>query len=134
MLKCLLPCLLLLCLCAVRAQGQSAGTDSVAKMATADAKKFRLDRADMRKFRKDRRNSGSDYFKPSAAYARDSTLLKDSVYVAAFRQAAYNKTRKRRTVLHYAWVSVAVSVGVMDAVYVVLLVGLFVTGHAGNLR
>ena len=136
-LKCPLPCLLLLCLCAVRAQGQNAVgrtaldvRDSVAKMAAADARKFRLNRADLRKFRKDRRNSGSDYFKPSAAYARDSTLLRDSAYVSAFRQAAYQKTRKRRTAQHYAWVSVAV----MDAIYVVLLAAVIVTGHGANLR
>jgi len=117
MTKLLLAAFMLLSSTALRAQTTHA--DSMIKMAKDDAKKFRLNRNDWVKFSEEQRNrsraamiyahSGitgaqraqfrkeyrvvsSDYFKPTASVVRDAALLKDSVYVQAYRQAAYKKT------------------------------------------
>jgi hypothetical protein len=93
--------LLLVCIMAFTTKAQTAATDSVVKIAKADAKAFRLNDEDFKKFRKNRGNSGSDYFKPSAANVSNAALLRDSAYVMAYRRAAYTKTRHRRTAGHY---------------------------------
>ena len=53
----------------------------------------------------------SDYFKPIASAVSDTALLKDSVYVAAYREKAWQPTRHRRTVAHYAWMTGTVVAG-----------------------
>ena len=66
--------------------------------------------------RKNRGNSGSAYFKPVAANVSNKALLGDSVYVIAYRQAAYAKTRHRHTAGHYVlWGGVALTVVVLVA-------------------
>lgn len=129
MIKALLTSLLVLNFTAAT-QAQFSHRDSVIKVAVIDVRNFRLDKAAMKRFRDDRRNPNSDLFKPFAANVSDVTLLQDSVYVKAFRQVAWQKTGKRRTAWHYAWVSLAV----YDGIYVVLLLGVFITGHGANLR
>jgi len=108
-----------LCVSALTAKSQQA--DSLVEIAQSDAKKFRLNKADMKKFRKDKRNSNSDFFKPAKNSVSDTILLTDSVYVKAYRMAAYKKTRKRRTAWHGVWIGAiadaAVGIGVM-AVYI----------------
>ena len=99
---------------AFAAKAQTAHTDSLVNMARADAKNFRLNDADFKKFRQNRGNSGSDYFKPAAANVSNSALLADSVYVMAYRQAAYAKTHHRHTAGHYIlWGGAALTVVVL---------------------
>ena len=117
MTKLLLAALMLLSCTALRAQTTHA--DSMTRMAKEDAKKFRLNRNDWLKFSEEQRERSrvamiyahsritraqraqsrkayyvvsSDYFKPTASAVRDTALLKDSIYVQAYRQVAYNKT------------------------------------------
>ena len=104
-------------------KAKSPPVDSLVKIAQSDAKKFRLNKADMKKFRKDRRNSNSDFFKPAKNSVSDTTLLADSVYVKAYRMAAYNKTRKRRTVWHGVWIGAIVA----DAAAGVAIMGVFIS-------
>jgi hypothetical protein len=116
MIKLSCAALLLACITTFAAKAQTTGTDSLIRIARADAKNFRLNDANFKKFRKNRRNSSSDYFKPVAANVSNSALLNDSVYVAAFRQEAYAKTRHRHTAGHYVlWGGAAVAVVVLVA-------------------
>lgn len=108
--------LLLACITTFAAKAQTAGADSLIRIARADAKNFRLNDADFKQFRKNRGNSGSDYFKPAAANVSNSALLQDSAYVTAYRQAAYAKTHHRHTAGHYVlWGGAAVAVVVLVA-------------------
>ena len=114
MIKLLSITLLLAYITTSATKAQTTGTDSLVNIARADAKNFRLNDADFKQFRKNRHNSGSDYFKPVAANVSHSALLNDSVYVAAYRQAAYAKTRHRHTVGHYVlWGGAAIAVVVL---------------------
>ena len=98
------------------ARAQTTPPDSLVRIAQEDAKSFRLNDADFKKFRKNRRNSGSDYFKPQAANLSNRALLNDSVYVMAYRQAAYAKTHHRHTAGHYIlWGGVGLAVVVLVA-------------------
>jgi hypothetical protein len=127
---------------------QNIRRDSLIKLAKADAKNFRLSETDLTRFRIDRRDYMtklhnplkafdknyqadmlqhpadymSDFFKPTKADVSDATLLSDSGYVRAFRDAAYNKTLKRRTAGHYVAVYGSIFTGV--AAFVALLVAL----------
>lgn len=105
MSRALMFTLLLMSFSAVKLQAQKTRKDSITRIAQADSKNFRLNKTDLKKFRKDRRNYNSDFFKPPKV--RDSTLLKDSLYLKAFRDAAYKKTRKRRTAGHYVIIGAA---------------------------
>ncbi|HVS92001.1 MAG TPA: hypothetical protein VHE59_08230 [Mucilaginibacter sp.] len=97
-------------------QAQQLPADSIKNIALTDARKFKLDKADFEIFRHNRRNSGSDYFKPGKSAVSDTALLKDSVYVKAYRAAAYAKTRHRHTAGHYVLLGgVAVTVVVLVA-------------------
>jgi hypothetical protein len=104
-------------------RAQSTHQDSVAKIAHADAKKFKLDDAKLKIFRRDKSNSTSDFFKPAADYnyVTDARLLRDSTYVKAYRQAAYTSTRKRRTLGHYFLI----------AAPIVLVVAFIIAGAGG---
>jgi hypothetical protein len=114
MIKLFCITLLLACITGFAARAQTAGTDSLVRIARADAKNFRLNDADFKQFRKNRHNSGSDYFKPVAANVSNSALLNDSAYVMAYRQAAYAKTRHRHTAGHYVlWGGAALAVVVL---------------------
>ena len=116
MIKLFCITLLLAGITASAAKAQTAGTDSLIRIARADAKNFRLNDQDFKQFRKNRGNSGSDYFKPVAANVSNSALLQDSVYVMAYRQAAYAKTHHRHTAGHYVlWGGAAVAVVVLVA-------------------
>jgi len=93
--------ILALMLSILAAAAQTLYRDSINRIAQQDAELFWLNKKDLKTFRKDRHNYTSDFFKPSRAVVSDSTLLKDSVYVKAYRRFAYEKTRKRRTIGHY---------------------------------
>jgi hypothetical protein len=104
--------------------------DSLIKAARADAGNFKLNRKDFKSFRKTRSNSYSDLFKPTKANVSDTTLLTDSVYVNAFRNAAYSKTLKRRTTGHYFLMGGLIYVAITVVATVVLLFVLL--GHAAK--
>ncbi len=105
-------------------KAQTGHRDSIIKIAIADAKNFRLGDADMKDFRKNRRHLAADYFNPTITAASDTALLKDSVYVQTYRQTAYKKTRKRRTVAHH----VLMGIIAMDAIFLVLLLSALASG------
>jgi len=107
---------LLASITAFAARAQTTAADSLVRIAQTDVKNFRLNDADFKKFRKNRGNSGSDYFKPLAANVSNSAFLNDSVYVMAYRQAAYAKTHHRHTAGHYIlWCGVGLTVAVLVA-------------------
>ena len=63
----------------------------VKEIARWDSRKQRLNPAETIRFKADEKNKNSDLFKPQKSYVSDTTLLLDSVYVKAFRQAAYER-------------------------------------------
>ncbi|MDQ7947535.1 MAG: hypothetical protein REI78_08125 [Pedobacter sp.] len=76
--------------------------DSVARIARSDVKKYyRLPEPALKKFKKYKHTSNADYFRPSRENVSNPLLLQDSAYVAAYRTAAYERTKARRTVGHY---------------------------------
>lgn len=87
---------------------QTVSKDSIIKIAQTDVKLFKLSSEDFQIFRKNKGNYTSDFFKPKLGAVSDTLLLKDSVYVKAYRQAAYNKSLKKRTIGHYILVGGAV--------------------------
>lgn len=109
-------------------QAQTRARDSVMKVAKADARHFRLDKAHLREFRKNR-NIYADYFKPDKALVSDTLLLQDSVYVQAFRSAAYERTRHRRTAGHYVWLSSTIFLGAVIAFFTTVII--LVAPHMG---
>lgn len=91
----------LLSACISLAWGQQAThRDSIIKIARADAKNFRLDNATWKKYRHTLAYT-SDYFKPNRSDLKDTTLLGDSVYVDAYRHAAFKRNKQRHTPWHY---------------------------------
>jgi hypothetical protein len=89
-------------------EAQTPNRDSITRIAKQDAELFWLNKKDLKTFRKDRHNYTSDFFKPIKAVVSDTALLKDSVYVKAYRRIAFEKTRKRHTIGHYVLWSYAV--------------------------
>jgi len=65
-----------------------ARTINLAKM---DGRRLRLSARQKKLFNADKQNSSSDLFKPRPGLVSDTALLKDSVYVKAFRMAGYRK-------------------------------------------
>jgi len=151
MKKILIVSMLLVVCSAVSLFAQDIKRDSIIKIAMADAENFELNKKDMEKFRIDRRDQllgmhdpskmfdrnyreqvrtqkvdyTSDYFKPTKAMVSDSTLLTDSVYVKAFRDAAYNKTLKKRTAGHYIAIFGSIAVVVTAFIAIVTLLSHF---------
>jgi hypothetical protein len=121
MLKVLIISLVLISAASNNLIAQTASKDSLIKIAQADVKYFKLNSEDFTIFRKNKGNYTSDFFKPKVGAVSDTLLLKDSVYVKAYRQAAYNKSLKKRTVGHYMLVGGAVYVGVTVVVAIVAL-------------
>jgi hypothetical protein len=79
--------------------------------------------AGMRKVREgyNQINYTSDYFKPSKITTKDTALLNDSVYVKAFRNAAYQHTTVRRTAGHYIAIWGGVAVGIFLIIGFILI-------------
>lgn len=89
---------------AIHILAQNINTDSTVsktKIAAEDAKHFKLDKQVWRTNRKAGFDPSSDYFKPNTTNTTHPEWLTDSVYVRAFRNAAYRKNLKRRTIAHY---------------------------------
>lgn len=102
-------------------QAQTLRKDSVVKDAFTDVKRFKLNKQQFKEFRKNKTNSYSDLFKPTKATVSDTANLADSVYVNAFRNAAYNKTLKRRTTGHHFLMGGVIYTAATLAATVVLL-------------
>lgn len=71
------------------------------KIAIADARYFKISKQAWKAYKKHQFIYSSDYFRPTAINTDHVELLTDSIYVKAFKKAAYQKTSKRRTVGHY---------------------------------
>jgi hypothetical protein len=106
---------------------QTTHRDSVVRIAQEDAKNFKLSSADKERFKQDKDNYSSDLFKPTDRIASDNKLLQDSVYVKAFRAAAYSKVRNKRTAGHYVLLGVGGYV-VISAVAVLVILGVLISG------
>lgn len=104
MLKKITISLFLVFMISFEINAQTLSVDSLKIIAYQDTRKFKLNKADLKTFRKNKNNSTSDYFKPTATYTSNLNFLKDSTYVKAFREAAYIKTKRRKTVAHYVLV------------------------------
>ncbi len=106
---------------------QDKKTDSTvlkAKFAISDAKHFKLDKQVWKAYRKHGINYTSDYFKPTTINTAHSELLTDSVYVKAFREAAYKKTTRKRTFGHYVLVGGGIYVAAIVVGGVVAIIGI----------
>jgi len=104
--------------------GQSTSKDSAIRIARADVRHFRLNKTEMKQFRKEKRNFDANLFAPTKATTSDTSWLSNPDYVNAFSAAAYKKTKKRRTVWHYAWIAGTAYVVVgLTSVIVVLATG-----------
>jgi hypothetical protein len=99
----------------LNAKAQTMNSDSVIRIAKADAQNFKLNDADLLRFRKTGRDPNSDYFKPEVASS--STLLKDSTYVKAYRETAFKKTKGRHTTGHYVLIGGIVAVVAIAVIY-----------------
>lgn len=100
---------------------QATHRDSLNKAAKADAKTFRLDDAIWKKYKR-KLPSTSDHFKPTEANQKNSARLTDSVYVKAFRQAAFKKNKQRRTPWHYVWIGGSIAGGVFVALAATIII------------
>ncbi len=162
MQKCLTFTLLLLSLLTLETRAQNLHDDSIKKIAVADARKFKLDKARLTAYRQNRRNLemeyfvlgrsdaglsrlrqqrdgfsdyrrsrelASDYFKPVASAVSDTALLRDSVYVNAYREKAWDRTRHRRTAGHYVLMG-----GVVLAAAEVVALWVFILTKASHVK
>lgn len=98
--------------------------DSVVKIAQKDAQELKLSKADLKIFRRDRTNQSGDFFEPDKTTTPDTTLLRDPVYVKAFRATAYKRYKHKRTAAHYAIIGEVF----LTSVFVILLVAALATG------
>jgi len=72
----------------------TANTADTIRMGETDGRRLRLSTIQRQKFSFDGKNAGSDLFKPTLYTVPDTTMLKDSAYVKAFRIAAYKRAIK----------------------------------------
>ncbi len=86
--------------------------DSLAVVARADAKNFRMDDAVWKKY-KHTLPFTSDYFKPGGTGVKKTALLSDSVYVDAYRHEAFKRNKHRHTAWHYLLVGGSIAAGVV---------------------
>lgn len=91
---------LFVCLLAASTQtfSQSTNPESVKEIAINDANNFKLIEANLKRFKSERSKHTSDFFKPTLSTTSNASLLSDSVYVKAFRQAAHKNTRNSNKV------------------------------------
>jgi len=98
--------------------------DSVKKIAQRDAIELKLSKAELKNFKKYRSNYNDDFFEPDKTTTPDTTLLRDSVYVKAFRLEAYKRYKHKRTAAHY----VIVGEVFLTSIFLILLVAALATG------
>jgi len=96
----------------------------ITTIAKTDGRRLRLSTAQRQKFNADKKNVGSDLLKPRLNTVSDTLLLSDSVYVKAFRMAAYNKELKyrKRTTGHYILVGGIVAASAVAAVLIAAVI------------
>ncbi len=106
---------------------QAVKPDSVTlktKIAIADAKRFKLDKQTWKAYRKHQIGYTSDYFKPTNINTTNYNFLTDSVYVKAFREAAFKKAVRRSTIRHYIITGVKqeviVTIGIAAFFYIII--------------
>ncbi len=90
-----------------------------------DARKIRLARTNREKFNASGKNPNSDLFKPRNELVSNTALLVDSVYVKAFRLAAYKKALayKKGSVAHCFLIGGLTIVGVYATIGLILMIG-----------
>jgi hypothetical protein len=113
--------LIFITIAAFSTNAQTISRDSaMAERANTDVKGFKLDANTFKQFKARHFAYTSDHFKPTGSIASDTSLLKDSAYVKAFKMAAYKKTLHRRTTGHYVLIvgSIVVVVGLIFAAIV----------------
>lgn len=116
---------------AIRVSAQETKIDSVAfktKIATEDAKHFKLDKQVWQVNRRAGFDPSSDYFKPNATNAAHPGWLTDSAYVKAYRNAAYRKNLKRRTTGHYFLVGGGIYVAALGISSLIIIVAVLSGG------
>ena len=136
---------LLLCFASVKLTAQSINRDSLKRiaftrdsiiqdsladvariitMAKTDGRRLHLSAAKRQKFNADKKNVGSDLFKPALSKVSDPLMLSDSVYVKAFRMAAYKKAfgYRKRTAGHYILVGGIVAASAAAAFLLVVII------------
>ncbi|MGF7038820.1 hypothetical protein [Mucilaginibacter lappiensis] len=112
----------LLFIAAFGTNAQTISRDSAMfEIANTDAKRFKLDHNTMGQFRAHHFPNTSDHFKPTASMVSDTSLLKDSAYIKAFKMAAYQKTLHRRTTGHHVLIIGSIAVAVVVIVGVIAL-------------
>lgn len=65
------------------------------RKAFRDVHFFKLDKPTWKAFKKKPFEPTSDYFKPKVDNVNNPTLVSDSVYAKAYKEAAFNKTQTR---------------------------------------
>ncbi|MGA9651348.1 hypothetical protein [Pedobacter sp.] len=103
---------------------QTSNPDSIKRIAVADVQNFMLKEETIKKIRNQRSESSSDYFKPSKEQASNTSLLNDSIYVKAYRDAAYNKIRNSKAETKRGGIGTVGYVAGALAVFAVVFVGL----------
>jgi hypothetical protein len=119
--------LTLICLSYVECLPQTA--DTITAIAKRNAKNFKLDDITWKVTRQQKPAETSDYFKPDKIYVKDTTLLRDSAYVTAFRHYAYKQNKRRRTAGHHILVGVEIAAGL--AVVALIAIIIFIAPHQG---
>lgn len=101
---------------------ETAHRDSMVRAAKANTRKFRLPDSTWKKYRR-QLPSTSDHFKPVESEIKDISLIRDSVFVNAYRQQAFKKNKHRRSAGHYIFLggsAVAVSFAAL-AIYIAII-------------
>lgn len=91
------PFLLLIFIMSGRLYAQEIRSDSLEikrKIAFSDGKYFKSTKQIRKAYRKHTLSNTSDYFNPTNKSVSNSDLLKDSTFVQAYKQAAYNNSVK----------------------------------------
>jgi hypothetical protein len=125
MRKPLIMTLLLAMFATANTFAQTTHRDSVTKIAQTDAKKLELSKEDKERFKHDKDNYSSDLFKPTEGVASDSKLLQDSIYVKAFRAAAYKRAHDKKSAGHYVLLGLGGYVVISAIVIVVATIVIF---------
>lgn len=91
------------------------------KIAVVDARHFKITKTIRRARQRRLLLNSSDYFMPTASTVSDPRLLKDSVYVQAYKNAAYNRSVHNGKSGYYAVAAAEVVVGVVAAAALTVL-------------
>ena len=121
MIKALIFSILIVVPLAGRCQSKRLPADSLKKAIQTSIDLFKPSSADYRHFRKSNYNYQSDLLKPTPATVPDTLLLKDSLFVREYRNAAYAKIRNRRSTGHHFLVGGTIAISAMLVATVVTL-------------